>query len=88
MPKHAKSTVLTLRVTSELDRRIERVARRTRRSKSAVAREALQDAFGAGSSAIDPSAEARRQSLLVGGRASEDEALEFIQETSDDSGWR
>ena len=48
MPATGRSTVLTLRVPADLDRRIEREARRKRRTKSAVLREALQQAFGAG----------------------------------------
>jgi hypothetical protein len=82
------STVLTLRVPSDLDRRIEREARRRRRTKSAVLREVLQGAFGEGPPPEDPAREARRQSLLVSGRASEHEALAFVAETADDRGWR
>jgi len=83
-----KSTVLTLRVPPDLDRRIERQARRRRSTKSAVLREALQNAFGEGEPADDPAREARRQSLLVSGRDSEREALELIQDGADEQGWR
>ncbi len=83
MPKTMRSTVVTLRVPVELDRRIEREARRRRRAKSAVVRDALQAAFGAGPPPPDPSREARRQSLLVSGRASERAALEFINSAAD-----
>lgn len=88
MARRERSTVLTLRVPPTLDRRIERVARRRRRTKSAVLREALEIAFGPHVPAEDPAREARRQSLLVSGRASEQEALEFIEQSADDRGWR
>lgn len=82
------SIVLTLRVPPVLDRRIEQVARRKRQTKSAVLREALQIAFGGEAPADDPAKEARRQSLLVSGRASEREVLDFIEHADDDRGWR
>jgi len=88
MPKTMRSTVVTLRVPAELDRRIEREARRRRRAKSAVMRDVLQVAFGPGPPAPDPAREARRQSLLVSGRASEREALEFIDSAADTEGWK
>jgi predicted transcriptional regulator len=78
MSKPERSTVLTLRIPPDLDRRIEREARRKRSTKSAVLRKVLQNAFGEGERAEDPAREARRQSLLVSGRESEREALEFI----------
>lgn len=88
MSRPQPSAVLTLRVPAELERRIEREARRKRRTKSAVLREVLQQAFSAGAPLVDPTREARRQSLLVSGRASEQEALEFIERTADDESWR
>ena len=88
MPKTTGSTVVTIRVSAELDRRIEREARLRRRAKSAVMRDALQVAFGAGPPPPDPAREARRQSLLVSGRASEREVLEFIDSAADEEGWR
>jgi hypothetical protein len=88
MPKPDGSTVLTLRVPRDLDRRIEREVRRRRSTKSALLREALQSAFGEGPPPEDPAREARRQSLLVSGRDSEREALEFIEQTADDEGWQ
>jgi predicted transcriptional regulator len=88
MPKPDSSTVLTLRVPASLDRLIERAARRLRRTKSAVMREALQEAFGGDAPPEDPAREARRQSLLVSGRASEHEALDFIQHVADEENWR
>jgi predicted transcriptional regulator len=88
MPKSRRSTVLTLRVPPDLDRRIELAARRRRRTKSGLLRDALQSAFGAAVPEEDPAREARRQSLLVSGRASERDALDFIERTADDQGWR
>ena len=84
----AKSTVITLRVPEELDRRIAREARRRRRTKSAVVRDALQNAFGGAAPGDDPVREARRQSLLVSRRRSEREALEFVETSADVRGWR
>lgn len=80
--------VLTLRVPPELERQIARVARQRRRTRSAVLREALESAFGAAGPADDPAQEARRQSLLVSNRASEREALGFVDAVADDRGWR
>lgn len=88
MAKPARSAVLTLRVPPDLDRRIERAARRRRRTKSAVLREALEGIFGGSGPPEDPAREARRQSLLVSGRASEQDALEFVELSADDQGWR
>ncbi len=88
MPESGPSSVLTLRVPRALDRRIESAARRRRKSKSAVLREALQNAFGEGPAPEDPAREARRQSLLVSGRASEADAIELIERVADDRGWR
>ena len=88
MPRGEGSTVLTLRVPRELDRRIGREARRRRRSKSAVVREVIEVAFGGHAPSDDPVTEARRQSLLVSGRASEKDALRFIEGTADVRGWR
>jgi hypothetical protein len=79
MAKGGRSAVLTLRVPPDLDRRIERAARRQRRTKSAVLREVLQGAFAGESPSDDPAREARRQSLLVSGRTSERETLEFLE---------
>jgi hypothetical protein len=88
MPPPDKSTVLTLRVPPDLERRIEREARRRKRSKSAVLREVLQIAFSGSPPPDDPAREARRQSLLVSGRASERETIEFVEHAADDEGWR
>jgi predicted transcriptional regulator len=88
MSRPQRSAVLTLRVPPELERRIEREARRKRRTKSAVLREVLQQAFSGGAPPVDPAREARRQSLLVSGRASEQEALDSIERAAADERWR
>ena len=88
MRKVGESAVLTLRVPKDLDRRIVREARRKRRTKSAVLREVLQNAFGGGPAAEDLVREARRQSRLVDGRASEHDMLRFIERSADTRGWR
>lgn len=86
MPR-SRSSVVTIRVPVDLDRRIAREARRLRRTKSAVVRDALLSAFGGSAPGDDPAREARRQSLLVSGRASETDALLFIDAVADDEGW-
>jgi hypothetical protein len=88
MPHEERSVVLTLRVPVELDRRITREARRRRRTKSAILRDAVQSVFGDAPPAEDPRQEARRQSLLVSGRASERQVLEFLDRVGDQQGWR
>ena len=88
MSETAPSTVLTLRVPADLDRRIEQAARRKRSTKSALLREALQQAFGTAPPPADPAREARRQSLMVSRRQSEGEALDFVEHAADTRGWR
>ena len=88
MARPERSVVLTLRVPLALDRRVASEARRRRRSKSAVLRDALQTVFGEGAPADDPAREARRQSLLVSGRASEGDTIAFIGGVADEEGWR
>lgn len=80
------STVMTVRVTAELDRRLTREARRRRRTRSQVAREILEAQLLAPET--DPASEARRQSLLVSGRDSERDALAFVEKAGDPRGWR
>ena len=82
------SIVMTLRVPREVERRIQREARRRKRTKSALLREVIEGAFAGGGPADDPAAEARRQSLLVSGRASEKESLRFVENAADVRGWR
>lgn len=80
------SAVVTVRLTRELERRLAREARRSRRSRSAVARDILE-AHLAGSIA-DPHAEARRQSLLASGQNADRETLAFIEYAGDSRGWK
>ncbi len=88
MPPAGKSAVLTIRVPLDLDRRITQAARRRRSTRSAILREALLQAFEPGGRPDDPAREARRQSLLVSGRASEHDALDFVAHVADDGGWK
>ena len=88
MPGTPRSTVLTIRVPTDLHRRIAQTARRRRSTTSAVLREALDHAFSAGPAPDDPAREARRQSLLVSGRPADREALDFLEHAADDRGWR
>jgi hypothetical protein len=88
MPGTALSTVLTIRVPADLDRRIAQTARRRRSTKSTVLREALHHAFDNAPEPDDPAREARRQSLLVSGRKSERDALDFVEHAADRRGWR
>ena len=88
MARKSSSTVVTLRVPADLERRIEREARRRRRTRSVVLREALVNAFGDAPPADDPAREARRQSLLVSGRTSERETLDLVDASADERGWK
>ena len=87
MAGRPKPAVVTLRVSRDLDRAIAREARRRRRTRSALLREILERALEGGAGP-DPVAEARRQSLLVSGRASEREAIEFVERVADRREWR
>lgn len=82
----AVSTVVTLRVTPELNRLLTREARRRRKTRSTVARDILQAQL----SGLEPdhAIEARRQSLLVSRRRSERDALSFVAQAADTSGWK
>lgn len=80
------SAVLTVRLTRDLERRLAREARRSRRSRSEVAR-AILEAHLAGP-AIDPNAEARRQSLLASAQDADRETLTFIEDAGDPRGWK
>ena len=78
-------TVLSIRVTADLDRRLTREARRRRLSRSAVARAALE--AGLGQAGPDLASEARRQSRLAsrrGARADDD----FWLRVADTAGWK
>jgi len=87
MLRRPASAVMTLRVPREIERRIEQVARRLRRTKSAVVREVIEGAFAGVDPGSDPAAEARRQSLLVSGRMSEKDALRLLEAAADVRGW-
>lgn len=80
------SSVLTLRLTADVARRLGREARRSRRSRSEVAR-AILEAHLAGPVA-DPLAEARRQSLLASAQDADRETLDFIEHAGDSRGWK
>jgi hypothetical protein len=87
MAKTAEPTeVLTIRVPRALGRRLSREARKQRRTRSEVARDLI--AAGLGNAPDDPYAEARRQSLLVRERDSEQEALQFVLDSADLRGWK
>jgi predicted transcriptional regulator len=79
--------MLTIRIDADLTRALDREARRRRKTKSEVAREILASGLGAeGGNLI--AQEARRQSLLVSGRRSERETLDFIEQAADTQGWK
>jgi predicted transcriptional regulator len=87
MPKPTAPTeVLTIRVPRTLGRRLAQEARKQRRTRSEVARDLIAAALG--DAPDDPYAEARRQSLLVRERESEQEALRFIVDSADRRGWK
>jgi predicted transcriptional regulator len=87
MPKPTAPTeVLTIRVPRTLGRRLAQEARKQRRTRSEVARDLIAAALG--DAPDDPYAEARRQSLLVRERESEQEALRFIVDSADLRGWK
>ena len=88
MPKTSgPSAVLTIRVTPETNRRLTRAARASRRSRSETARAILETAL-AGTTVVDPLAEARRQSQLASERPDEHDVLEFITTAADLKGWQ
>jgi hypothetical protein len=88
MARDTSSIAPTFRVPRALARRIEEEARRRRFTKSAVLRELIAGAFAAAEAREYPAAEARLQSLLVSGRASEKTTLRFIEGAADVQGWR
>jgi predicted DNA-binding protein len=79
------SAILTIRIGGELTSSLAREARRRGKTKSEVVREIL--AAGLGGTGSDLAQEARRQSLLVSGRSSGREILEFLDEVADTRGW-
>jgi len=84
---NGESTVLTIRVDSSLKRSLAREARRRHTTRSELVRELLTAGLGGARAVPDVVEEARRQSLLVSGRASERDALEFIEHAADTRGW-
>jgi predicted transcriptional regulator len=78
--------VLTIRVPRALGRKLAQEARKRRRTRSEVARDLI--AAGLGEAGEDPYVEARRQSLLVRERESEQEALQFVVDSADLRGWK
>jgi hypothetical protein len=88
MASQERSGLLTLRVPAAVERRIAQEARRRRATKSALVREVLEGAFGARDRGSDIESEARRQSLLVSRRASERDALRFVERAADVKGWK
>ena len=87
LTRSASSTVVSLRVSADLDRRLAAAARRLRQSRSETAR-AILDAALTTSDLPDPVTEARRQSRLASRRASEQDVLAFISNAADLRGWR
>jgi len=85
--KRQSSTVVSVRVSRDLDRRLAAAARRRRQSRSETARSILESVLSA-TVAPDPAKEARRQSRLASTRASEQDALDFIATAADLRGWR
>jgi predicted transcriptional regulator len=86
MAKATSTDVLTIRIPRETARRLAREAKRQRRSRSQVARDILTSGLNAPDQ--DPLSEARRQSMLVSERASEQEAIHFIVDAADLRGWQ
>jgi hypothetical protein len=80
----SKTSVLTIRVPREIDRRLAREARRSRRTRSDVARAILTNALGDRPN-DDPRSEARRQSLVA---SAEDDGADFAVAVADLSGWK
>jgi predicted DNA-binding protein len=81
------STVLTVRVPVEVERRLTQVARAKRRTRSDMARVILEQAL-VGAPVVDPAAEARRQSTLASARRSDRETLAFTTAVADRRGWK
>ena len=80
------SAVVMVKLTREPERRLAREARRSRRSRSEVAR-AILEAHLAGP-VVDPHAEARRQSLLASAQDADRDTLDFIEHAGDSRGWK
>lgn len=81
------STVLTIRVSRDVERRLQEEARRQRKTRSDVARAILESSLF-GSRSADPRIEARRQSKLAAASASEADYLRFITDLADLRDWK
>lgn len=86
MAESRASSILTVRLPAAVARQLAREARRSRRSRSEVARAILAGHLGGPS--VDPTAEARRQSLLASAQDADRETLDFIQHAGDPRGWK
>jgi hypothetical protein len=86
-PSGDSSSILTIRIGSDLRRSLAREARRNRKTKSELVREILAAGLGSEAGVPDLAQEARRQSTLVSRRGSEREALEFLEHAADTRGW-
>lgn len=86
MKRAEESTVLTIRLDTELKRSLAREAKRRRTTKSELVRELIVAGLGGGGR-DDLEREARHQSQLVSGRNSEREVLEFLERAADTRGW-
>lgn len=82
------SSVLTVRIDSDLTRSLDLEARRRHTTKSKLVRELLVDGLNGGKERNGLEEEARRQSLLVSGRRSEQDALDFLEQVADTQDWR
>jgi len=87
MAKSNESSVLTIRVSKEVERRLAQVARRQRRTRSEVARTILEAGLS-DTPALDPRAEARRQSEAASAGSANDDTDQFIANAADLRGWK
>jgi tryptophanyl-tRNA synthetase len=81
------SSVLTIRIDTDLLRSLASEARRRRKTRSEVAREILAAGLDAKGGTLIVQ-EAQHQSLLVSQRRSESETLDFIEQIADTQGWK
>jgi hypothetical protein len=88
MTRSRASSVLTVRIGSDLERSFEKEARRRNTSKSELVRELLVHGLGCEAALAHLAREARVQSLRVSGRRSEEEALDFLEHAADTRGWK
>lgn len=86
-PSTKASNMLTIRIGGDLNRSLEREARRRGRTKSELVRELLEAGLGSGEQVPTLAEEARRQSILVSRRRSERETLDFLEHAADTRGW-